>query len=208
MTPHQHADIAIRDLQAAWHRVRGERGAPVATIDRAADWLMSQAASAADPARRGELAEAGQRVLAAFGDLEVRHRAALQNADQMRATGNFAPAEITRRTGAAEAEAWAAHLALARLHADMQAAAAARHAAAQAEAEAAAATSLAAYPVALVAKLAARGVALALDGKGRIVMPATASVTPEEHREIIAHRADIAAVLKREAEAARPVVLA
>jgi hypothetical protein len=201
-----------RLIPSPTHEPRG-RGTPILFIRCTWDELMRRFASAAYLGEEAQLAvlKNAAEVMRAISELDDRHYNALGDPERRAAAGHFGDGAWREREAAATADALASHPVLAeyeaeRLRLDAERAEAQierdRLQAEQAEREA---------PGNLLAALRARGFAVAASGDGKhIALPPdhAAALEPHELDELKEHKAAILALLKTEAQTARPVVVA
>jgi len=198
-------EVAVRNFELAYLRARAVSPMVPVALHRAYGYLDGLLLAAPEGSERIAAAQRGEKMMAAFASLAPHHRFNIGAADWMRGKGHLSVSEIMRQTAQAEAEAWNAHPALAELHAEMQAAAEGRRQATEAASEAATLAAQAAYPSALVARLRAAGVHLALGADGdSLTVHEGDKLAAHDLAELRHHRAGVIAGLKAEVEAAKP----
>lgn len=192
------AEAAFRDFVWTAERLRLDQTIPRRILENAISHLHSRVLAEADLANRIDMAERAEKTLAAFGRLAPHHRAALGEADRLREKGHLSAAEIARQTGRAEAEAWAADPLLADLHAALVAEADQQRRTAEAAELAGRPEAARNFATALLARLRASGVTIALDAAGNITAGAADPITVEDAAALRQHKPHVVAAIKAE----------
>lgn len=203
MSPPTQTQTAQQAATAAWHAAQRLPNAPRGTIDAAWQVFVAQTRAAA-PAEHMAIAIEAEKLMRGFRELAPKHLDALTEFETQ--PQGYQPHRVISAD-----HAWNSHPILAAFHAAQQAAQTERDAQQADTAKLRAQQADRDAPRMFLMSLRSRGLDIGLtdDGKHVTLPPAQATtLLPSELETVKQHKAGLVAVLKAEAEAARPVVLA